>query len=137
MRFHARPSNGMSLLELLVAMAIMAMALAMLYRATGGNVRATVEAIRYREAIFIAENLLYANEDLPEGGWNEEGQSGTYRWQVRSVRYSSAVEQTTPGATPLHELHVRVMWSGQDRPKTLELATLLPQQLPADGGIRR
>lgn len=121
-------SGGMTLLELLVAMAIMAIALGMLYRAAGGSARASGDAVRYQEAVFIAETLIQANADLPESGWIEEGQSGEFRWTARSNRHVTAVERSTPGAIPLHELRVSVVWSEMGRTRSIELATLLPQR---------
>ena len=130
---------GMSLLELLVAMAIMAMALGMLYRATGGSARAAGDAARYQEAVFVAERLLYANADLPEGGWSEQGQSGGVHWAVRSQPYATAVQYGAPGAVPLHALHVEVDGTDHGRTRTFELSTLLPQRPPSltDGGAKR
>lgn len=135
----ARRSAGMSLLELLVAMVIMAMALGMLYRAMGGSARAAGDAARYQEAVFVAERLLYANADLPEGGWSEQGQSGVFHWAVHSQPYATAVQHGTPGAVLLHALHVEVAWADQGRTRTFELSTLLPQRPPSltDGGTRR
>ncbi len=132
-------SSGMSLLELLVAMAIMAMALGMLYRAMVGGARAAGDATRYQEAIAIAESLLYANADLPEGGWNEQGQSGVFHWAVHTQPYTTPVQHSTPGAVPLYALNVTVSWEDQGRRQSLGLGTLVPQRPPVltEGGARR
>ena len=134
----SRRSRGMSLLELLMAVAVMAMSLGMLYRAMGGSARAAGDAGRYQEAVFMAEGLLYANADLPEGGWNEQGQSGVFHWNVHSSPYATVAQQGTPGAVPLHVLQVAVGWEEQGRARTVELMTLLPQRPPPllGGGVR-
>lgn len=129
--------DGMSLLELLIAVAIMAMALGALYRAMGSNARAAGEMTRYQQALFVAQGLLYANQALPEGGWNEEGQSGELHWVVRSRQHVTAVQQSTPSAVPLHELRVTIGWTDGGRTRSLELGTLLPQRAPlTTGGAR-
>lgn len=135
---HRHRNDGMSLLELLVAMVIMAMALGMLYRAMGGSARAAGDATRYQEAIFVAEHLLYANRDLPEGGWTEQGQSGIFHWSVHAQRYAATAQQNTPTAVPLQALYVMVEWTEQERRRSVELHTLVPQRptVQAAGGGR-
>lgn len=130
-------SAGMSLLELLVAMVIMAMALGALYRSMGGSARAAGDADRYQQAIFVAQGLLFANSDLPESGWNEEGRSGELHWVVQSRPYVTTIQQNTPGAVPLHELRVTIDWTDGGRARSLELDTFLPQRVQlASGGAR-
>lgn len=134
----ARRSRGMTLLELLVAVAIMAMSLGMLYRALGGSARAAGDVGRYQEAVFVAESLLYANADLPEGGWNEQGQSGVFRWSVHSRPYATVVQSSSPDAVPLHALQVTVDWEEQGRARSVVLGILVPQRPPplVNGGAR-
>ncbi len=127
-------NGGMTLLEMLVAVAIMAMALGMLYRSMASSARAAGDAALHQQAVFIAEGLAFANTSLPEEGWSEQGQSGIFHWAVQTRRYPTATEQSHPGAVPLHELFVSVAWGEQGQQRNVHLQTLVPYRAPAVGG---
>ena len=63
--------RGLSLLELLVAFAIMAIALGMLYKASGSSARSVGEIQSYQRAVSLAESLLATRDAIPPDGWNE------------------------------------------------------------------
>lgn len=132
----ASRNGGMTLLEMLVAVAIMAMALGMLYRSMGGSARAAGQAALHQEATFIAESLVFANTSLPEEGWDEEGQSGIFHWAVQTRRYPTPTEQSHPNAVPLHELSVVVSWGDQGHQQNVRLQTLVPYRASVVGGRR-
>ncbi|MGB6101625.1 MAG: prepilin-type N-terminal cleavage/methylation domain-containing protein [Comamonas sp.] len=123
-------SAGMTLLELLVAIAIMAMALGMLYRAVGGSAHTAAAVAQRQQALLIAQSLLWANADLPAQGWQEDGQSNGYQWSVRTAPYATAVQRSVPAATPLQELRVTVSWLDEGQAHSLQLATLVAQRPP-------
>lgn len=123
-----RRDRGFSLLELLVAFAIMAIGLVMVYRSTGGSARQVHTATMHQRAQVIAASLL-SIEAIPEVGINETGESAGLRWSLRSEPYGGDV--TDQRAVPLHLLLVTVRWddvlaSGGQR--FLEIATLRPQR---------
>ena len=126
--------RGLSLLELLVAFAIMAIALGMLYKATGSSARQVGETQSYQRAVLLAESLLAARDAVPAEGWNESGQSAGFTWAVRSQPYATPVSQSNPGAPLLHALHMVVGWSEGALERRVELHTLRPQRAPVAGG---
>lgn len=120
--------RGLTLLELLVAFAIMAMSLGLLYRVMGGSARSAGDIERYQRAVVLAQSLLSLRDTVPEGGWQQTGESSGYRWQIQSAPYATGLSGPT---TPvLHEVSIAIVWSEDRRQRSLELTTLRPERKP-------
>ncbi|ADX47916.1 general secretion pathway protein I [Paracidovorax avenae ATCC 19860] len=127
-----RGQQGLTLLELLVAFAIMALAMGMLYRAMGGSARSVADVDRYQRAVVLAQSLLALRDAVPEQGWNQSGESAGYQWRIASAPYPTDVKG--PNIPPLHEVSILISWSDGTRTRTFELSTLRPQRrLPEPG----
>ena len=140
MKRRAPPSRrecqrGFSLLELLVAFSIMAMSLGLLYRVAGGSARHVSDVAQAQQAAWLAESLLARHGSVRTDGWNEEGDSAGFKWQVRSSPYNSGINSAQ--AVPLHEIRLSVSWTAGSRPGQFELLTLLPQRKPLAGEVLR
>jgi len=126
-------SAGFTLLEVVVALAIMAIALGVLYRAVGGGVRTVGDLSAYSRAVAIGESVLQMRDSVPAEGWNESGQWEGFRWSVSTAPYE-------PGAgagVPLHRVQVDVGWSDGLRDRTFTLVSLRPEQgVPSKGAGR-
>lgn len=135
--------RGLSLLELLVAFAILGMSLGLLYRSMGSSARNVADMGYQQQAAMLAESLLGARDAVAADGWNEEGTSARFTWQVRSAPYMQGLRAGLPSpvaARPetvaLHHVWITVRWMDGVRPQALEAETLLPQRKPepSEGG---
>ena len=125
-------SQGFSLLEILVAFAIAAMALGMLYRVTGNNARQAGGLMQQERAMLLAESLLAAYETVPPQGLNESAQGNDYAWAISSRPYQTPAN-SAPQAARLHEVQVSVHWLDGNAPRSFELASLRPERLAVPG----
>ncbi len=127
-----RRQRGYSLLEVLVAFAIMAFALGALYRASGGSVRALGEIGYQQRAVVLAESLLALRDSVPADGWHETGESAGFAWRIASSPYATGF--SGPDIPPLHRVTVGVGWRDEGRERQISLVSLLPQRKPAKEG---
>jgi general secretion pathway protein I len=129
-----RRSAGFTLLEVVVALAIMAIALGVLYRAVGGGVRTVGDLSAYSRAVAIGESVLQMRDSVPGEGWNDSGQWEGFRWTVASAPY----EPGSGVGVPLHRVQVDVAWSDGLRDRSFSLVSLRPQHeiRPRAGGRR-
>ncbi len=125
-----RRPRGFSLIEILVAFAIMAMSLAVLYRAMGGGIR-DVGGLEQRQRVaMLAQSLLQAGDDVLPGDRGRQGVEGGLTWRVSIQPYFTETAAARPEAVPLHLLVISVSWQDRGRPQHIELRTLRPERKP-------
>ncbi|MGR9044374.1 MAG: type IV pilus modification PilV family protein [Gammaproteobacteria bacterium] len=121
--------RGFSLLEILVAFAVLALSLGILLRIFSGGVNNAIVADGYTSAIQIAESLLARTgvETPLEQGQASGVMDETYYWRI-SVSPYEIVEtplESSPQAVSLMLVQVEVNWQeGQGEPRQVELTTL-------------
>ena len=131
MKWHRfrKKQQGFSLLELLVAFAIMALSIGMIYRATGANVRNVVDVEQYQHANILAESLMSLVDGVPPSGLEESRISEGFTWTLRTSPWEQATAVT--GAPQLYQVHLHVSWSERGMQRQVDLTTLRPQRAPA------
>jgi general secretion pathway protein I len=102
-----RAERGFTLLEVLVAFVIAALALGVLFRGTLGGLRVAQVAGHYEEAVSRAQSRLAAltPDSLTPG--DRQGDDGNgFHWQVRI----SPVATAPAGSPTLYAVNVGVSW---------------------------
>jgi len=114
-------AGGFTLLEVLVALTILAVAVVGFMQLSSQGLRLLRLSDDYQQAVVVADRVARALDVVGEGA--EAGQEGRFRWE-RRVSLVPVPEELTPGAGPrlrLYALSVAVRWG---RNRTLDLATL-------------
>ncbi|MEH6593520.1 MAG: prepilin-type N-terminal cleavage/methylation domain-containing protein [Halioglobus sp.] len=115
MRRRPATSRGFSLLEMMVAIAILALSLGTLYQAVSGATRNVRSDEKYAYGVELAKSLLSDNSRVSSGGVNKHGETaGGFAWQVASQPLSAEAPGFAQKA--LRDLKVSVDWQdGQKR----------------------
>ena len=125
-------ARGFSLLEILVAFAIMALSLGALYKVMGNSARQAGHLSSQEGAVLLAESLLAAHLTVPAEGVRDGGTSAGYEWQVNSAPYPTPANSDTRAAKA-HELRAVVQWTDGARTRSFQLASLRPERRALEG----
>jgi general secretion pathway protein I len=129
--------KGFTLLEVLVALAIAALALIAMFRAGGDGLIAVNTASRYEESLQRAQSHLAAlgrNAALLQGD-SEGDDGGGFRWRLHIAPVASwqAAVGTSASSVMLFDVEIAVYWPGVAgqrgvRLRTRRLASAMPER---------
>ena len=120
--------KGFSLLEMLVALAILGLTLGALYRGAAGATRNVGADEKYAYGVELARSVLANHGRVPAAGVNVGGETdGEYRWYARS---SPAAIPGQRGAAALHEIEVGVNWVDGSRRRAVVLHSVVEVYTP-------
>lgn len=135
--FRGKGENGFTLIEILVAVTVLAIAVASIFRVFGGSLRTVTNAEGYARASVLAEAKM--NEFLMTGAELQPGrESGIfpdnkdYRWESEVEEYFGETDNGNSEEDGINELgriatyrvSVSVNWDEGSSQRTVELATL-------------
>jgi general secretion pathway protein I len=114
--------RGFTLLEVLVALAILSVAVVAMLQLFGQGLRLLKVSGDYQQAVLLADQKAREVETVREGV--EAGQEGDFEWERRATVTAVPEELTVSGTglTPLRLflVSVKVRWGG----RSVEVATL-------------
>ena len=123
-------SGGFTLLEVVVALAIAAVALVGLFQAGTGGLLAVDTAARAQEAVQRAQSHLAAvgrDAALVQGDFTDDD-GGGYRWRLRvrpvATRQVLAVGGNANAIETLFDVEVAISWPGPRGDRSVVLKTL-------------
>jgi type II secretion system protein I len=123
-------SRGFTLLEVLVALTILALAIVTLMQLSSQGLRLLHLSDDYQQAVLVADRVARAADGLELQAGVQAGREGRFEWE-RRVALMPLPEELVAGAGPqmrLYTLTVAVRWGGR---RTLELASLRTVAEPA------
>lgn len=85
---HCRRQRGLTLLEMLVAMTIMAISITVIYRAIAGSARGVEQVGESTHAMQVMQSLLDAYPVIDPQHLHESGQDGAITWVVSARPYT-------------------------------------------------
>jgi general secretion pathway protein I len=124
--------GGFTLLEVVVALAIAAVALVGLFQAGSGGLFAVDTAARVQEAVQRAQSHLAAvgrDAALVQGDFTDDD-GGGYRWRLRvrpvATRQVLAAAGNANATETLFDVEVTISWPGRSGDRSVVLKTLRP-----------
>ena len=119
-----KSGRGFSLLEMLVALSILALSLGALYQAVSGATRNVRSDERYAYAVELARSLVAVNAQVPISGLRESGSTeGGFNWVVQS--WPIGRELTGLGDGVLQDLEVEVAWADGSKSRRVVLNSVV------------
>ena len=119
--------RGFTLLEVLVALAILSLAVVTMIQLFGQGLRLLKVSGDYQQAVLLADQKAREVETVREG--IESGQEGIFQWERRATVTAVPEDLTVLSATPVRlvRVTVQVRWGGN---RSVEVATLRTAREP-------
>lgn len=120
----ASPQRGMSLLEMMVAIAVLGISLGGLYSAASSATRNVRADERYAYAVELGRSILADNSQVPVSGVNRGGVTeGGFKWSVVSSPAQLGRSGLEPGL--LQEIQVTVSWADGLKDRQIRLDSVV------------
>lgn len=133
----SRAERGFTLLEVLVALAILGVSLAAIYQAFGTGLRNDRQARFYEEAVALAEaRMAQVGTELPAVAGRWSGEEGGLRWTLLVQPAEDEPLLVQPSLLRLMEVTVEVSWPQRGGESRIALSSFrLAAQPPGAGSF--
>ena len=125
--------KGFTLVEVLVAFAILAVVMVSLYEASGTGLRSFEAAANLERAVLIAQSKIdwiVAQRRLPPSSSGPV--AGTpFTWQVEALAAPKDIADVKPQSARLQMIRIHVTWRGRQGPRSIAVDRLV--SLSSDG----
>ncbi len=120
--------SGFTLVEVLVALAITVLSMAVLFKVIGADLDRTREARDQAAAASLLQSLLAASTTTPAPGVTRGQYGGAYSWRVVIAPYAGGAEYPVAAVT----IDATVSWKngGHTEQRSLSALRILPKALP-------
>lgn len=129
---NAQKNRGFTLLEVLVAFSITALALGVMYRIYAKGTTSAILGKEYAEAVNIAESKLAAAgvEESLDNGVSSGTENNKYEWQISvdDYEYNDDGDNGFEQPLQLKEIELLVSWDSLGKHRSINLHTLRPVQ---------
>jgi len=125
-RLGNRRAHGFSLLELIAAILLLAIAFAALMKVAGASMNLSHNAAERSEVAMLARSVLdsaFVGEPVTPGQRTGEVQGG-YHWQLDVTPWTGAGKVAPNNPLRLYQLDLEVRWGPIARPRTAHFRTL-------------
>ena len=117
-------NRGLSLLEMLVALAILGISLGALYQAVSGATRNVRTDEKYAYGVELARSLLANNARVPASGVSARGETaGGFAWSVQASPVATDNPRLAPGA--LQGIEIVVGWQDGSKSRRVVLHSVV------------
>ena len=129
-------SGGFTLLEVLVAVAILGLTVVVSIQGFAAGLRLLKVSGDHQSAVLIADQK--AREVVRPTPGRDEGQDGGYAWtrEVRALEAPDLVVAGRPTHWKVYEITVQVSWADQRRVEVATLRTVADTETPEDESTR-
>ena len=121
-----RNEKGFTLLEVIVALTILAGGILMLVQMFSGSLNQAAQADRYLNGVYLAQQKFSQLEmdnfqsDATEGTFENQE---SYRWQLEVLPYESPLNDEE-ARIKIQKVSLRIYWEDRDQEKEVQLVSL-------------
>jgi general secretion pathway protein I len=124
-RRSGRSDAGFTLLEVIVALAILALSLGVIFQTVSNAIGRTAQAEAFTHARWLAQSLLaQVGHEIPAGAGEMTGEDGHgHRWRLRQAPYGDQDDRVHRRVS-IVEVSAEVVWGQGASARSMTLTTL-------------